>query len=64
VTDEILTALDSLDEEDREMMVEALAVAARKWRKDAAMARALHELDEIDRRMINALTAREGEDKP
>lgn len=63
MTDEILTALDSLGEEDREMMVEALAVAARKWRMDAAAARALHELDEIDRRMINALTAREEDGK-
>jgi len=62
MTDEILVALSALSGEDRDMMLEAVLTAARQWRKEAADARLMMDMGEIDRRLKTALAARMGDE--
>ena len=52
-------ALGLMEEEDRDMIIDALAVAARKWRREAAEARVMTDFGEINKRLIQTLKARE-----
>ena len=57
--EDLLAALGALESEDRDMIVEAIAIAAKKWRREAADARMMADIGEVDRLVRSALTARE-----
>lgn len=58
VTDDLFAAFNAMDGEDRDMMIEALVIAARKWRRQAAAAREAEEMNELSARVKAALEQR------
>ena len=49
--DELMVSLSTMASEDRDMVTEALIIAARRWRRQAADARLAEEMGSLDWRV-------------